>query len=274
MSAGLRAKLLRKFAAEECSLVTNARCLTEGVDIKAIDCVGFIDPKQSIVDIVQAAGRAMRQSPKTNKKFGYIIVPLIIKEGECLEEIAQSSSFKAVLKVITSLSTQDERIAEELQETTNKSLRENNEIIQIDDDIKSLIKTDVSNIEKSLRLKIWQNVGKANWLPFEEARDFVHTLKLKNQREWRQYKKLGSLPPNIPRTPYLTYGILAGRLRRLVRHLCIRIKYFGLLKKRAYVRKLELKTHAEWVQYTRLQNITKIFQLTLKQNTKTMVGLV
>jgi predicted helicase len=59
-SAGLRASLLKIFETTKLGLMTNARCLTEGIDIPAVDCVMFADPKQSTVDIVQAAGRALR----------------------------------------------------------------------------------------------------------------------------------------------------------------------------------------------------------------------
>ena len=65
---------------EEKGLMTNARCLTEGVDLPAIDCVCFTDPKRSKVDIVQAAGRALRLSK--GKKFGYILIPIFIPDGE------------------------------------------------------------------------------------------------------------------------------------------------------------------------------------------------
>ena len=60
-TAGERSDLLREFVAHKRALMTNARCLTEGIDIREIDCVLFADPRQSQVDIVQAAGRALRQ---------------------------------------------------------------------------------------------------------------------------------------------------------------------------------------------------------------------
>ena len=60
-TAGQRSDLLREFVVHKRALMTNARCLTEGVDVPAIDCVMFADPKQSRVDIVQAAGRALRR---------------------------------------------------------------------------------------------------------------------------------------------------------------------------------------------------------------------
>jgi superfamily II DNA or RNA helicase len=59
-TAGQRSVLFWEFVVHKRALMTNARCLTEGVDVPAIDCVMFADPKQSRVDIVQAAGRALR----------------------------------------------------------------------------------------------------------------------------------------------------------------------------------------------------------------------
>jgi predicted helicase len=72
-TAGERSDLLREFVNHRRSLMTNARCLTEGVDVPAIDCVLFADPKQSRVDIVQAAGRALRRYP--GKEYAYILLP-------------------------------------------------------------------------------------------------------------------------------------------------------------------------------------------------------
>src|SRR3954454_1249958 len=93
--------------------MTNARCLTEGVDIPAIDCVLFADPKQSVVDIVQAAGRALRRSK--GKKYGYILLPLIIPSDMDLDAFAETTAFRQITKTIAALSTQDERIAEEFR---------------------------------------------------------------------------------------------------------------------------------------------------------------
>jgi predicted helicase len=75
-SAGERARVMDDFINESPALMTNARCLTEGVNVPAIDCVLFADPKQSIIDIVQASGRALRTFP--GKEFGYIMLPLIV----------------------------------------------------------------------------------------------------------------------------------------------------------------------------------------------------
>lgn len=66
LNAGARAELLKDFRNTSNAIITNARCLTEGVDVPAIDCVLFADQKQSVVDIVQASGRALRQYTDKN----------------------------------------------------------------------------------------------------------------------------------------------------------------------------------------------------------------
>ena len=62
------------------ALIANARCLTEGVDVPAVDMVAFIDPRKSRVDIAQAVGRAMRKAP--NKTVGYVVVPLFLDQKQ------------------------------------------------------------------------------------------------------------------------------------------------------------------------------------------------
>jgi superfamily II DNA or RNA helicase len=65
-NAADRKALLEGFKAAPKGLITNARCLTEGVDVPAVDMVAFVDPRKSKIDIAQAAGRAMRQSKATS----------------------------------------------------------------------------------------------------------------------------------------------------------------------------------------------------------------
>ena len=58
-----------------CRVLTNARCLTEGVDVPALDAVVFLAPRKSQVDVVQAVGRVMRRAE--DKQMGYIILPVV-----------------------------------------------------------------------------------------------------------------------------------------------------------------------------------------------------
>jgi hypothetical protein len=113
-----RAELIRAFADAPKSVITNARCLTEGVDIPAVDMVAFIDPRQSRVDIAQAVGRAMRK-PRgtTTKTVGYVFVPLFCgMDGESVEEAVKTEKFEAVADVLNALQEHDEELIDIIRE--------------------------------------------------------------------------------------------------------------------------------------------------------------
>ena len=102
--------LNRLAAATEPYLVTNARCLTEGIDVPALDAVAFADPRKSQVDIVQAVGRAMRKPMgKSKKATGYIILPVYLtkKELKDPETAVEGSAFEPVLQVLRALKDHD-----------------------------------------------------------------------------------------------------------------------------------------------------------------------
>jgi predicted helicase len=79
-STGERQERIEEFIHARYGLMTNARCLTEGVDVPKIDAVLFADPKQSAIDIVQAVGRALRRSK--GKQLGFVIVPILVDEKD------------------------------------------------------------------------------------------------------------------------------------------------------------------------------------------------
>ena len=93
-------------------LLSNARCLTEGVDVPTLDGVVFVDPKRSEVDIVQAVGRAIRLAP--DKTVGTIVIPVFMASGDDHEVILDDSSFKTVWEVVKALRMHDEELAEQL----------------------------------------------------------------------------------------------------------------------------------------------------------------
>jgi superfamily II DNA or RNA helicase len=94
-------------------LVTNARCLTEGVDVANLDGVAFIDPRSSQVDIVQAVGRAIRKGDK-NKKQGTIVIPLLLQSENVSAESISRSDYKSVWSVLNALRSHDERLVEQI----------------------------------------------------------------------------------------------------------------------------------------------------------------
>jgi predicted helicase len=93
-------------------IVTNARCLSEGIDVRALDGVAFIDPKESQVDIIQAVGRAIRKAKR--KRHGIIILPVYISSNENEEKTLEDSSFKQVWRVLRALRSHDDQLASEL----------------------------------------------------------------------------------------------------------------------------------------------------------------
>lgn len=94
--------------AQACRILSNARCLSEGVDVPALDAVMFLAPRKSQVDIVQSVGRVMRLAP--GKKFGYIILPVAVPVGMSPEEaLNQSKAFDVVWQVLQALRAHDER---------------------------------------------------------------------------------------------------------------------------------------------------------------------
>ena len=93
-------------------LISNCACLGEGVDVPALDGIAFIDPKGSVVDIIQAVGRVIRKAP--NKKTGTIIIPVFVDESEDEDHALESSAFQPVWQVLKALRAHDRRLADEL----------------------------------------------------------------------------------------------------------------------------------------------------------------
>jgi superfamily II DNA or RNA helicase len=112
MSTASREREMRDFRNSDRAIMSNARCLTEGVDVPAVDMVAFLSPRRSRVDIVQATGRAMRLSP--GKTTGYVLVPLYVEQetNETVEEAVNRSSYDEVWEVLNSLQEQDDVLAE------------------------------------------------------------------------------------------------------------------------------------------------------------------
>ena len=93
---------------DECHVLSNAKCLTEGVDVPALDAVLFLSPRSSQIDVVQAVGRAMRKSDSTGKKFGYIIIPVTVPATENYEKIVLDRKFNPTFQVLQALKSHDE----------------------------------------------------------------------------------------------------------------------------------------------------------------------
>ncbi len=104
---------LNEFQPNTCKVLSNARCLSEGVDVPALDSIVFFDGKSAMVDIIQAVGRVMRKAKR--KKRGYIILPIALEESEIenLDEAVNNTNFKNIWKVIKALRSHDPSLVDE-----------------------------------------------------------------------------------------------------------------------------------------------------------------
>ncbi|GAA8037974.1 hypothetical protein HpCS9_02520 [Helicobacter pylori] len=104
---------LNEYQYNTCKVLSNARCLSEGVDVPALDSIVFFDGKSAMVDIIQAVGRVMRKSK--GKKRGYIILPIALEESEInnLNEAVNNTNFKNIWKVLKALRSHDPSLVDE-----------------------------------------------------------------------------------------------------------------------------------------------------------------
>ncbi|MDD2733125.1 MAG: DEAD/DEAH box helicase family protein [Desulfuromonadaceae bacterium] len=190
----VRKRELDAFAAADRSLVTNARCLTEGVDVPGIDCVLFADPKRSTVDIVQAVGRALRPAP--GKDLGYVVIPVLVDDLGTPEQ----TPFDSVLMVLRALAANDERIVEYFR--TISQGRQYAGRSPVEFAVPDGVAISADEFVKAIELQAWSRLAKLSWRPFEEAREFARGLGLNNAKEWYIYCKnsthLKKLPEDIP----------------------------------------------------------------------------
>jgi len=257
INTNARDTIISEFLDSSKSIISNARCLTEGVDLPAVDVVYFCDPKSSKIDIIQASGRALRRADHKGKKFGYIVVPIFHREQEKLEEKIDSSPFKSHVAVIRSMCSHDERLVAEIKKlkcgegkqltkTDNVLISETCKIIILDDFHEKLKEAIFDQIINKIRIP---------WKRFEEARVFVRSLNLTNQTVWKDYCKNGNKPEDIPSWPnevyekqgWISWGDWLGTKTIASQNRT----YRSFKEVRAFVHTLNLKNRSEWQSYCR-----------------------
>ncbi len=250
-----RNQLMKDFVDSTKSIITNARCLTEGIDVPAIDAIYFCDPKNSTIDIVQAAGRVLRRAK--NKIKGYIIVPIYHRETNELEQMIEDSPFKNLVAIIESMSEHDARLMDEIKSIKLGKGKKTAGTEHISIEIAEEKIISFENFENSLADSLFSQVidkARMPWRLFEEARNFVHTLGLKKHKDWEKYYKSGDKPDDIPTGPdkiykdkgWVSWGDWLGTGR-----IADKNKQFLPFKEaRNFVRKLGLKSGADWKKYS------------------------
>jgi predicted helicase len=120
-----------------CRILSNVRCLSEGVDVPALDAVLFLTPRNSQVDVVQSVGRVMRNAP--GKKRGYVILPVVIPAGvEPHEALNDNQTYKVVWQVLQALRSHDDRfdaMVNKMDLDLNQKILSKMEVIAITDKV-------------------------------------------------------------------------------------------------------------------------------------------
>ena len=140
-------------------VLSNARCLSEGVDVPALDGVAFIDPRNSEIDIVQAVGRAIRLSK--GKAIGSIVIPVFIEDHDDPDEVLNSSPFKKVWAVVNALRSHDEGLGEQLDQL-RRALGKRGTVGQADKVTFDLPTTITQQFQEALDVKLIESAT-ASW---------------------------------------------------------------------------------------------------------------
>ncbi|GAA8822334.1 hypothetical protein VN1330_11640 [Helicobacter pylori] len=190
---------LNEFKPNTCKVLSNARCLSEGVDVPALDSIVFFDGKSAMVDIIQAVGRVMRKAK--HKKRGYIILPIALEESEIqnLDEAVNNTNFKNIWKVIKALRSHDPSLVDEA------TFKEKIKIFGSDDNNNDETNQDDEELQKDKTDKTEQDPKQAQKTLFDaillqdlaDAMYNVMPTKLGDKNYWENFtKKTG----NIART--------------------------------------------------------------------------
>ena len=95
--------------ANVCRILSNARCLAEGVDVPALDAILFLHPRKSQIDVVQSVGRVMRRAP--GKRMGYVILPVGVPPGVAADQaLNDNRKYRVVWQILNALRAHDERL--------------------------------------------------------------------------------------------------------------------------------------------------------------------
>lgn len=175
----------------ECRILTNVRCLSEGVDVPSLDAVLFLSARNSQVDVVQSVGRVMRKSP--GKKYGYIIIPVVVPSDiEADKALDDNERYKVVWTVLNALRAHDDRF----NATVNKIELNKNKPSQIlvggaeygFDSDGNPVKKDDDNSNPSTN----KDINRQMALHFEQLQNVIFARmvnKVGNRRYWEQWAK-------------------------------------------------------------------------------------
>ena len=173
----------------ECRVLTNVRCLSEGVDVPSLDAVMFLSAKNSQIDVVQSVGRVMRIAP--NKNYGYIIIPIVVPfDIDANEALDDNERYKVVWTVLNALRAHDDRFNATVNKIELNKNKPNNIIIgrpdiSFDENGEPITGEKDKNTTKT-------NIAEQLAMQFEQLQTIIFARmvqKVGERRYWEQWAK-------------------------------------------------------------------------------------
>ena len=190
MSAGSRKEIFDAFIKSPYGVISNARCLTEGVDVPIIDAVYFSEPKNSIVDIIQAVGRSLRKDKNKPDKVSYIIIPMVISDNVAKFEDIDPKEFSTLHSVIQALRDQDRILADYIDKLNLRAAKGKGQG-HIDPDAPIVVELseqlNIDDFSESLSLRI----AEVNKDPSNIAKEFIVTRASRTSGTKRTFRTVG-----------------------------------------------------------------------------------
>lgn len=190
MSAGDRKEIFDAFIHAPYGVISNARCLTEGVDVPIIDAVYFSEPKNSIVDIIQAVGRSLRKDSNKPDKVSYIIIPMIIADNVAKFEDIDPKDFSTLHSVIQALRDQDRILADYIDKLNLRAAKGKGHVSQGPDApiiVELSEQLDLDEFSDSLSLRI----AEVNKDPSNIAKEFIVSKASRTSGTKRTFRTVG-----------------------------------------------------------------------------------
>jgi len=170
MSAYDKARLIKWLGEgkeDDVHILANAKVLTEGIDVPALSFITFFDPKSSVVDVVQAVGRAVRKAP--GKKRGYVILPILVNDdSEETKEKIDKSTFKVIWQVISALQSMDETLVAKMRALFIDPKKE-----KVEETFEPLREDKTEEVEDSRENEIKLGILGGQSLELQELRNFI-----------------------------------------------------------------------------------------------------
>ncbi len=194
MSAPERDELLGWLKSEhddECRILTNVRCLSEGVDVPSLDAVMFLSARNSQVDVVQSVGRVMRKSP--GKNYGYIIIPVLVPASvEADKALDDNERYKVVWTVLNALRAHDDRFNATVNKIELNKKRPEQILVGRPEFTYDEQGSAVSTVADGDKAAYGSSINEQLYLQFEQLQNVVFARmvqKVGDRRYWEQWAK-------------------------------------------------------------------------------------